>query len=657
MSNGQHIYTARSASKRRTQKRKIISNSAAGIHPLLLLPPPSLPASDSSNSSQITLQLIHRNSKTTAYLLTTLLFLSFCLQFILLSYHHNDDVDEYAVVTNNVMSSVGNELIADMELLDEEMVDILNAAYEYNTHSETTANDNDDLIGNNNNKNDNNNNNGGDNNNYNDVDGISSETIRKFDEDNAKSEDNNNTHQKQGDSQQQRPALADFCGTCRFRDQDFNCNHRIDWVMKNNGKTEEEAKMASLQYCLKEKELRRPNTRGGNSSGDAAALLKSGNNWVTDKHKPKDSSTNTNNQAPYKLLPKSNWDQYSMDPINILQRAGVDYTEGYTPQMKMTEARKALRQNIQIEKQEAQLPTVQEIQSLYGTKPYILGLDRCQAYRDAVDPEFRLIGPAGLFNSATNLLSQLLRSNCMNNARLKTKKYRPKDAPTGVKIQAPWGKHNPVFWRLHHEAKVGGAGTNQEEFLPIVMIKDPLTWMASMCRHSYEARWRHISDHCPNLVANQFDKGKKPGEIMPVFVKFATKHIGDEALPDPKNRTFIKYDSLLELWNRWYTEWTAAEFPRLMVRFEDLLFHAEETISEICDCAGGTMRPRFRYVEDSAKGDSGPHAGSAGFLASLVTYGNSTKRMKDILTDEADYEFAKENLDEMLMKEFGYAPL
>jgi len=43
--------------------------------------------------------------------------------------------------------------------------------------------------------------------------------------------------------------------------------------------------------------------------------------------------------------------------------------------------------------------------------------------------------------------------------------------PSGMLVQAPWGKHNPVTWRLHHQAAVGGVGFNHAEFLPIVMIK------------------------------------------------------------------------------------------------------------------------------------------------------------------------------------------
>ena len=62
----------------------------------------------------------------------------------------------------------------------------------------------------------------------------------------------------------------------------------------------------------------------------------------------------------------------------------------------------------------------------------------------------------------------------------------------------------------------------------------------SMCRHSYEARWRHTNDHCPNLVPNEFDKGREPGEgTMGLRVKFATKHFKDDSNFDRKRKTFV----------------------------------------------------------------------------------------------------------------------
>mmetsp|Transcript_8895 Transcript_8895/g.15112 ORF Transcript_8895/g.15112 Transcript_8895/m.15112 type:complete len:165 (+) Transcript_8895:1713-2207(+) len=125
MSNGQHLYTSRrsttttaaaassTSNQKRIQKRKLIisNNNAAGIHPL------------PSNGTTTTMQLLHRNSKKTACILTTLLCLSVSLQFVLV-YHHDE--------VQSIMTTVTNEIVTDLEFIDEEMVDILNAAYEYN---------------------------------------------------------------------------------------------------------------------------------------------------------------------------------------------------------------------------------------------------------------------------------------------------------------------------------------------------------------------------------------------------------------------------------------------------------------------------------------------------------------------------------------------
>ena len=59
------------------------------------------------------------------------------------------------------------------------------------------------------------------------------------------------------------------------------------------------------------------------------------------------------------------------------------------------------------------LPPLSDFKSLYGEKPTIIGLDTCKAYREKIPIENRIIGPAGLFNTGTNLMAQLLDHNCM----------------------------------------------------------------------------------------------------------------------------------------------------------------------------------------------------------------------------------------------------
>jgi hypothetical protein len=42
-----------------------------------------------------------------------------------------------------------------------------------------------------------------------------------------------------------------------------------------------------------------------------------------------------------------------------------------------------------------QIPPFSHVKQMYGSKPIILGLDRCEEFRKNIDPSFRIIGAAG----------------------------------------------------------------------------------------------------------------------------------------------------------------------------------------------------------------------------------------------------------------------
>ncbi|KAL7546329.1 hypothetical protein ACHAWF_009669 [Thalassiosira exigua] len=46
-----------------------------------------------------------------------------------------------------------------------------------------------------------------------------------------------------------KPPVDDFCGLCRWRDQSFNCNERVEWVVRTKEKSVAEAKASELRYC------------------------------------------------------------------------------------------------------------------------------------------------------------------------------------------------------------------------------------------------------------------------------------------------------------------------------------------------------------------------------------------------------------------------
>jgi len=212
----------------------------------------------------------------------------------------------------------------------------------------------------------------------------------------------------------------------------------------------------------------------------------------------------------------------------------------------------------------------------------------------------------------------------------------------------PWGKHSPAAWRLLHEAEIDGEGVVQENVLPVVTIKDPYTWMTSMCRHSYVANWKHSEDHCPSLIPNEKDRLKFPSDMpeegpIPLIVRYSAK---DK----------VKHDSLLHLWNDYHRDYfEVTDYPRLIVRYEDFLTHPVEITTKVCECAGGVIKDpkNFNIKTESAKGNWGVHKGAQGLVSALKKYGNAEIR-KSAFPDQNEVDFARENLDKELMEEFKY---
>ena len=110
------------------------------------------------------------------------------------------------------------------------------------------------------------------------------------------------------------------------------------------------------------------------------------------------------------------------------------------------------------------------------------------------------------------------------------------------------------------------------------------------------------------------------------------------------------------MWDDWYCEYYDADFPRLMVRLEDLVFRPAEVLERICACAGGQFAGAagLKMNGDAAKAADKVHCKNqtnlVGAMASHV-YADRT----DGMTRE-DIEFAESFLKRSKMMEvFGYA--
>jgi hypothetical protein len=283
------------------------------------------------------------------------------------------------------------------------------------------------------------------------------------------------------------------------------------------------------------------------------------------------------------------------------------------------------------------IPTQADIFSQYGSHPIMHNLDSCSDFRASVSPMHRMMGVAGLFNTGTNYLAALLENNCHLAQRTSHQRLYP------FREQVPWGKHNtPNAHRGKHLAMGNGGATwslNYTWVLPVVIVKDPMHWMVSNCRHEYFL-WEHDELHCPNVTVMN-----EAGEIVPneFDVDFAKE-----------KRHFT---SLVHFWNEWYGEYNQQSglYPLVYIRFEDLVFHTEYVIRSLCDCIGSSApedHDEFMYLEESAKNYAKVHAGASGFVDAMLRYGNPDRRLDG--WTKMDYDYAMDNLDEELMNKFGY---
>jgi hypothetical protein len=132
-----------------------------------------------------------------------------------------------------------------------------------------------------------------------------------------------------------------------------------------------------------------------------------------------------------------------------------------------------------------QLPLWKQVAHLYGDKPVVLGMETCVQYREMLQQQqtknnaTAAVRVAGLYNSGTNALAAILADNLPqfnhnNNAATV--------AGISSSWEVPWGKHGPAKSR---EASMSTTTTtNEQVFLPIVVVRDPFRWMASMVRAS-----------------------------------------------------------------------------------------------------------------------------------------------------------------------------
>jgi len=150
-----------------------------------------------------------------------------------------------------------------------------------------------------------------------------------------------------------------------------------------------------------------------------------------------------------------------------------------------------------------------------------------------------------------------------------------------------------------------------------------------------------VPGHCPNLVTNQEDRKHE------AFANVTTFQVTANWEQTTKRFTDI-YDSLADMWSQWYRQYLDADYPRILVRLEDMLFRPDKTMKAINECVGITIPHEYQYYLYKSK----IHGDSADFVQALGKYGKEKGRYESLTAD--DLEYAKTALDPDLMRLFQY---
>ncbi|KAG7338927.1 hypothetical protein IV203_034598 [Nitzschia inconspicua] len=300
-------------------------------------------------------------------------------------------------------------------------------------------------------------------------------------------------------------------------------------------------------------------------------------------------STKMPSQPSYTAIKLSIQNQGNVDhTIDVLRRMGV--------------------KNSHLEDHKQDIPPWSQILDNYGgvDEVIILGQEQCEDYRKKTPLREIAIGPAGLFSTGTNLLYQLIKANCRGPDQTRYGRQRPLKFSL---IQVPWGKHNPEEARgVYEVSTMNRYVENPMAVLPVVSIRHPYTWMSAMCTHGYGTRWPHRPEQCGRTLNLE-------GRIQKVPYGFV--HNGTH----PVKNT---YQSLAHLYMEWYKPYfEQRNYPRLMIRFEDLVYRPKEVVTKICDCVGGTMTGwKGQFIYKTKTSNKGPgHGQRSDLLSAFIKYG------------------------------------
>jgi hypothetical protein len=319
----------------------------------------------------------------------------------------------------------------------------------------------------------------------------------------------------------------------------------------------------------------------------------------------------------------------------------------------------------------------------HRARPIVLGTEGCESMRIKYGPKLR-IAIAGMFNTGTNAIARNLQANIgipghendTDTPSSELSMYAHEVNRNGVDDEVPWWKHHPdilnTSFPLHRDPSI------HSHILPIVMVRDPLNWMRSTCISRYDLSWpatppseRSVGHRQLNRKVHKktcpktgfLDRKTNQTIITPVYFNLRETLNGTDidhrrtimrrgkiTKIFRRRRRMLHFESILHVWNQFYQQYLTADFPRLMVRFEDSMYLFPQVLDEIQQCVYGYSKSNIteQYFRKAKS------HGSRSNLWSALRKNSDTNLRLQSLSSLSEKQYARSVLDSKLMEVFHY---
>lgn len=370
-------------------------------------------------------------------------------------------------------------------------------------------------------------------------------------------------------------------------------------------------------------------------------------------------------------------------------------------------------ENEEIEKMEEEQDTL-NISTYDFSKLFIYGEDKYCNNNNNNDNSYRSAVVGGLYNTGTNALLTLLKENCFglmtkklpsNTLRyyksIKKEIHAKVKYLNGFSFQSKYNitKHEAIpsieqLMEKNISFNIENNSYSNDE-LWIIIIKDPLTWIKSMCKASYYVIFGHYSwkkkGQCPfgihklngtqsellwhghlfkNIIElyNIYYQGWLDGnQTVGIGTKSRNNYLAK--LGNFKQTTMKQfYSGLQQFVHKLASDDQFAQsikkhklfkmlqmlfkpilMPHIVLRFEDVLFRPKLIVDKVCKCVNGYRRSDTKLIDKAAK----PHGKSKTRKQALNSYSNNNYRYSNYSND--DLIFVNNTINQTILSLFGYS--